>query len=153
MVNFGMVKSLGLSLSGGYSNEWGKFSLATNANYTCQSDRDYSMPSDPEYKHYVPYSPLHSGSLIIDLGYDSYSLCTSFLYTGERFALISNNADDLLGDWYTVDLKLNKRFRLKNGMVVQATVECNNLTDSRHEVVKRYPMPGRNWKATVKFEL
>lgn len=153
MVNFGMVKSLGLSLSGGYGHEWGKFSLAANANYTCQSDRDYSMPSDPEYKHYVPYSPLHSGSLIVDLGYDSYSLCTSFLYTGERFALVSNNRDDLLGDWYTVDLKLNKRFTLGNGMVVQGTVECNNVTDSKHEVVKRYPMPGRNWKFTVKFEL
>ncbi len=153
MVNFGMVKSLGLSLSGGYDREWGKFSLATNANYTCQSDRDYSMPSDPEYKHYVPYSPLHSGSLIVDLGYDSYSLCTSFLYTGERFALVSNNSDDLLSDWYTVDLKLNKRFLLKNGMVLQGTVECNNVTDSRHEVVKRYPMPGRNWKFTIKLEL
>ena len=153
MVNFGMVKSLGLSLSGGYDREWGKFSLVTNANYTCQSDRDYSMPSDPEYKHYVPYSPLHSGSLIVDLGYDSYSLCTSFLYTGERFALVSNNSDDLLSDWYTVDLKLNKRFLLKNGMVLQGTVECNNVTDSRHEVVKRYPMPGRNWKFTIKLEL
>ena len=153
MVNFGMVKSLGLSLSGGYDHEWGKFSLATNANYTCQSDRDYSMPSDPEYKHYVPYSPLHSGSLIVDLGYDSYSLCTSFLYTGERFALVSNNSDDLLSDWYTVDLKLNKRFLLKNGIVLQGTVECNNVTDSRHEVVKRYPMPGRNWKFTIKLEL
>ena len=153
MVNFGMVKSLGLSLSGGYDREWGKFSLVTNANYTCQSDRDYSMPSDPEYKHYVPYSPLHSGSLIVDLGYDSYSLCTSFLYTGERFALVSNNCDDLLSDWYTVDLKLNKRFLLKNGIVLQGTVECNNVTDSRHEVVKRYPMPGRNWKFTIKLEL
>ena len=153
MVNFGMVKSLGLSLSGGYDHEWGKFSLATNANYTCQSDRDYSMPSDPEYKHYVPYSPLHSGSLIVDLGYDSYSLCTSFLYTGERFALVSNNSDDLLSDWYTVDLKLNKRFVLKNGVVLQGTVECNNVTDSKHEVVKRYPMPGRNWKFTIKLEL
>lgn len=153
MVNFGMVKSLGISLSGGYDHEWGKFSLATNANYTCQSDRDYSVPSDPEYKHYVPYSPLHSGSLIVDLGYDSYSLCTSFLYTGERFALISNNRDDLLGDWYTLDLKLNKRFLLRKGMIVQTTIECNNLTDSRHEVVKRYPMPGRNWKFTVKFEM
>lgn len=153
MVNFGMVKSLGLSLSGGYDHEWGKFSLATNANYTCQSDRDYSMPSDSEYKHYVPYSPLHSGSLIVDLGYDSYSLCTSFLYTGERFALVSNNSDDLLSDWYTVDLKLNKRFLLKNGMVLQGTVECNNVTDSRHEVVKRYPMPDRNWKFTIKLEL
>ena len=153
MVNFGMVKSLGISLSGGYDHEWGKFSLATNANYTCQSDRDYSVPSDPEYKHYVPYSPLHSGSLIVDLGYDSYSLCTSFLYTGERFALISNNRDDLLGDWYTLDLKLNKRFLLRKGMIVLTTIECNNLTDSRHEVVKRYPMPGRNWKFTVKFEM
>ena len=153
MVNFGKVKSLGLSLSGGYDHDWGKFSLATNANYTCQSDRDYSMPSDPEYKNYVPYSPLHSGSLIVDLGYDSYSLCSSFLYTGERFALVSNNADDLLADWYTIDLKLNKRFVLKNGMVIQGTVECNNVTDSRHEVVKRYPMPGRNWKFTLKFEL
>ncbi|HCD77907.1 MAG TPA: hypothetical protein DEQ27_06310 [Prevotella sp.] len=91
--------------------------------------------------------------MILDLGYDSYSLCTSFLYTGERFALLSNNADDMLGDWYTVDLKLNKCFILKNGNVIQTTIECNNVTDSRHEVVKRYPMPGRNWKFTLKFEL
>ena len=153
MVNFGRVKSLGLSLSGGYDRQWGKFSLATNANYTCQRDRDYSAPTSPEYKHYVPYSPLHSGSLIVDLGYDSYSLCSSLLYTGERFALLSNNADDLLSDWYTLDLKLNKRFHLKNGMTLQTTIECNNVTDSRHEVVKRYPMPGRNWKFTVKFEI
>ena len=153
MVNFGMVKSYGISLSGGYDMEWGKFSIATNANYTCQSDRDYSIPSDPEYKHYVPYSPLHSGSLIVDIGYNSYSLCTSFLYTGERFALVSNNREDLLDDWYTIDMKLNKRFRLKNKKTIQGTVECNNITDSKHEVVKRYPMPGRNWKFTIKLEI
>ena len=132
--------------------DWGKFSLAANANYTYQIDKDYTMPSDPEYKNYIPYSPMHSGSVILDLGYDSYSLCTSFLYTGERFALVSNNADDLLGDWYTIDLKLNKRFKIGK-YVLQTTLECNNLTNSRHEVVKRYPMPGRNWKCTVKFEL
>lgn len=152
MVNFGKVKSYGVSLSGGYNQEWGRFSLSANANYTCQIDRDYTMPDDPEYKNYIPYSPMHSGSVILDLGYDSYSLCTSFLYTGERFALVSNNADDLLGDWYTIDLKLNKRFKIGK-YVLQTTLECNNLTDSRHEVVKRYPMPGRNWKCTVKFEL
>lgn len=153
MVNFGRVKSLGLSVSGGYKDQWGKFTLATNANYTCQRDRDFSSPGDPEYKHYIPYSPLHSGSLIVDLGYDSYTLCTSFLYTGDRFALVSNNRDDLLGDWYTIDVKLNKRFIIKDKLALQATIECNNLTNSRHEVVKRYPMPGRNWKFTVKCEL
>lgn len=152
MVNFGLVKSLGLSATAGYNRTWGRFSLNANANYTCQRDRDYSAPHDPEYRNTIPYSPLHSASLIVDLGYDGWSLCTSCLYTGDRFALISNNRDDLLGAWQTVDLKLNKRFRIRRHYV-QATVECNNLCDSRHEVVKRYPMPGRNWKATLQWQL
>lgn len=152
MVNFGLVKSLGLSATAGYDRTWGRFSLNANANYTCQRDRDYSSPHDPEYRNTIPYSPLHSASLIVDLSYDGWSLCTSWLYTGDRFALISNNRDDMLGAWQTVDLKLNKRFRIRRHSV-QATVECNNLCDSRHEVVKRYPMPGRNWKATLQWQL
>lgn len=152
MVNFGLVKSLGLSATAGYDRTWGRFSLNANANYTCQRDRDYSSPHDPEYRNTIPYSPLHSASLIVDLSYDGWSLCTSWLYTGDRFALISNNRDDMLGAWQIVDLKLNKRFRIRRHYV-QATVECNNLCDSRHEVVKRYPMPGRNWKATLQWQL
>lgn len=152
MVNFGLVKSLGLSATAGYDRTWGKFSASASANYTYQRDRDYSSPHDPEYRNTIPYSPLHSASLIVDLSYDGWSLCTSWLYTGDRFALISNNRDDLLGAWQTVDLKLNKRFRIRRHYV-QATVECNNLCDSRHEVVKRYPMPGRNWKATLQWQL
>ena len=66
MVNFGKVKSYGVSFSGGYNQDWGKFSLAANANYTYQIDKDYTMPSDPEYKNYIPYSPMHSGSVILD---------------------------------------------------------------------------------------
>ena len=151
MVNFGLVKSLGLSATAGYDRTWGKFSASASANYTFQRDRDYSAPHDPEYHNTIPYSPLHSASLIVDLAYDGWSLCTSWLYTGDRFALISNNRDDLLGAWQTVDLKLNKRFRIRRHYV-QATVECNNLCDSRHEVVKRYPMPGRNWKATLQWQ-
>ena len=152
MVNFGLVKSLGLSATAGYDRTWGKFSTSASANYTCQRDRDYSSPHDPEYRNTIPYSPLHSASLIVDLSYDGWSLCTSWLYTGDRFALISNNRDDMLGAWQTVDLKLNKRFRIRRHYV-QATIECNNLCDSRHEVVKRYPMPGRNWKATLQWQL
>ena len=153
MVNFGLVKSLGLSTTAGYDNQWGKFSLAANANYTCQRDRDYSSPSDPEYRNTIPYSPLHSASFILDLGYSGWSVCSSWLYTGNRFSLISNNREDMLGAWQTVDLKLNKRFPIGNRQFLQTTLECNNLTDSRHEVVKRYPMPGRNWKFTVKWSI
>ena len=150
MVNFGLVKSLGISATAGYDREWGKFSLAMNANYTCQRDRDYSSPADPEYRNTIPYSPLHSASVILDLGYDGWTVCSSWLYTGNRFSLISNNREDMLGAWQTVDIKLSKAFRIGRNRL-QATAECNNLLNSRHEVVKRYPMPGRNWKLTLQW--
>ena len=152
MVNFGLVRSLGLSTTAGYDRTWGKLALSANANYTCQRDRDFSSPSDPEYKNTIPYSPLHSASLIVSHGYDGWSACTSWLYTGDRFALISNNKEDMLGAWQTVDLKLSKTFTVSRHSL-QTTIECNNLTDSRHEVVKRYPMPGRNWKLTLQWRM
>ena len=152
MVNFGLVKSVGLSATAGYDRQWGNFALSANANYTCQRDRDYSSPDDPEYRNTIPYSPLHSASFILDLGYRGWTLCSSWLYTGNRFALISNNREDMLGSWQTVDLKLSKDFDIGRQRL-QTTIECNNLTDSRHEVVKRYPMPGRNWKFTVQWRM
>ena len=152
MVNFGLVRSLGISTTAGYDRTWGKLALSANANYTCQRDRDFSSPSDPEYKNTIPYSPLHSASLIVSLGYYGWSACTSWLYTGDRFALISNNKEDMLGAWQTVDLKLSKTFTISRHSL-QTTIECNNLTDSRHEVVKRYPMPGRNWKLTLQWRM
>lgn len=152
MANFGKVRSLGASFSGGFANEWRHWSLSTNANYTFQMDRDYSMTDDPEYGNYIPYSPRHSASLIVDIAYDQWSLCTSWLYTGKRFALVSNNADDLLPSWQTLDMKLNKRFTVGRN-ILQLTVECNNLTNSHHEVIMRYPMPGRNWKLSLRWEL
>lgn len=152
MVNFGLVRSLGISTTAGYDRSWGKLALSANANYTCQRDRDFSSPYDPEYKNTIPYSPLHSASLIVSLGYDGWSACTSWLYTGDRFALISNNKEDMLGAWQTVDLKLSKTFTVSRHSL-QTAIECNNLTDSRHEVVKRYPMPGRNWKLTLQWRM
>uniref|UniRef100_UPI004025E538 TonB-dependent receptor plug domain-containing protein n=1 Tax=Prevotella sp. TaxID=59823 RepID=UPI004025E538 len=152
MVNFGLVRSLGISTTAGYDRTWGNPALSANANYTCQRDRDFSSPSDPEYKNTIPYSPLHSASLIVSLGYDGWSACTSWLYTGDRFALISNNKEDMLGAWQTVDLKLSKTFTVSRHSL-QTTIECNNLTDSRHEVVKLYPMPGRNWKLTLQWRM
>lgn len=58
----------------------------------------------------------------------------------------------MLGAWQTVDLKLSKTFTISRHSL-QTTIECNNLTDSRHEVVKRYPMPGRNWKLTLQWRM
>lgn len=152
MMNFGKVKSDGVSLSAGYDRAWGDIEMRTSVNYTWQRDLDRTDKDEPEYGNFIPYSPQHSGSVIGDVSYKGYSLSCSFLYTGERYCLVSNNKKDLLEQWETVDMKVNKSFDIKR-VGLQVTAECNNITDSRHEVVKRYPMPSRNWKISLKLKI
>lgn len=150
MTNYGRVESDGVSLSAGYELDAGAVSLRGNVNYTWQRDIDRTDCDAPEYGNRIPYSPKHTGSAIVEIGWRGFSLCGSLLYTGERYCLVSNNPSDLLEEWQTVDVKLNKEFEYK-ALRTQISVECNNATDSRHEVIKRYPMPGRNWKFTIKL--
>lgn len=150
MMNFGHVISNGISTSAGYDTALGNVNLHSNINYTFQRDIDHTNPSAPEYGNFIPYSPQHSASAILDISLHSLSLSAAYLYTGERFCLVSNNHRDLLDPWHTIDLKLSKTLPLNN-ISLQLSGECNNLTDSRHEVVKRYPMPSRNFNISIKL--
>jgi hypothetical protein len=31
-------------------------------------------------------------------------------------------------------------------------LECNNMFNLQYDVIQNYPMPGRNWKGTLKLE-
>lgn len=152
MTNYGRVESYGLSLSAGYGLMAGEVGLRANVNYTWQRDMDRTDKEAPEYGNRIPYSPEHSGSAIVDIEWRGFALCGSTLYTGERYCLVSNNPSDLLEAWHTTDVKLSKSIEYK-AIAVMASVECNNIGDSRHEVIKRYPMPGRNWKFNIKLSI
>ena len=103
------------------------------------------------YKGQIAYIPWHSGSATVNAVWRTFGLNYSFIYVGERYHNSSNIAANHEQPWYTHDLSAGYRFKL--GKVgVRATAEVNNIFDQQYDVIRNYPMPGRNYKLILKFD-
>ena len=158
MMNIGKVKIRGIDVN--VQSDCRIFKdakLSLNLNYTYQKAQDYSDPTDNEpeagtYKGQISYIPWHSGSAVASVNWKDLDLNYSFIYVGERYHNSSNIRANYEQPWYTHDLSGSYRFRF-NDMQLTATLEVNNLLNQYYDVIMNYPMPGRNYKFILKFEI
>lgn len=158
MMNIGKVRIWGLDLT--VQCEFslpGGVSLNARGSYTFQRAMDYSDPHDnigPEgtYKGQIAYIPRHSGSATLQGAWRGLQLNYSFIYVGERYHNSSNIPVNYEQPWYTSDLALSYRF-LVGKSAFKASVEVNNLFNQQYEVILNYPMPGRNFKVILQWDI
>ena len=150
--NLGLVKIKGLDVSVGNMFRMGNVFLQTKLQYTYQEARNYTDPGDTFYGHQIPYIPWHSGTVIASALYKDWTLNYSFIYTGERYSQSDNIVYNHVQPWYTHDVSLVKKFKIKD-MNFKATLEVNNLFDQDYEVIFNYPMPKRNYRFSLVVEL
>lgn len=131
--------------------------LGGRLSYTYQSARDYSDPTDNKdeagtYKGQIAYIPKHSGSVTATGTWRNLDLHYSFIYVGERWHNSSNILQNYEQPWYTHDMSVSWTQQL-NAVVLKATLEVNNLLNQQYEVIQNYPMPGRNYRVTLRFDI
>lgn len=145
--NIGLVKIKGVDLSARLTTSPAKdLVISGRATYTYQKAQDYTDPEDTyNYKGQISYIPRHSGSAILAGEYKNWGLNYSFIYTGERYSVSANTPDNYVLAWYTHDLGLSYNFKWR-GNKYSITAEVNNLFNQQYEVVRRFPMPGTNFK-------
>lgn len=149
MLNLGRVSINGLEVRG--EGTWMATKdchLSLQMQYTFQQARDMTDPADAYYRHQIPYTPWHSGSLSLLADYRRWSLGYNFVYTGERYSQQENIAYNHVQPWYTSDLHLTGivgRYRL--------SLEVRNLFDQQYDVIINYPMPGRNYNFSVQCDI
>lgn len=147
MMNIGLVKIKGMdaAISGSFV-PIEELKLSTRLNYTYQQAQDYSDPDELiNYKGQISYIPWHSGSAIVSGEFKDWDFNYSFIYAGERYSESANIPRNKVLAWYTHDISVGKYFKLYN-KDFKVTMEVNNLFNQQYEVVKRYPMPGTNFK-------
>ena len=158
MMNIGKVKIRGVDVTGkmAFSLPYG-IMLEGGLSYTYQRAQDYTDPSDcadeaGTYKGQIAYIPRHSGSAIAQAKWKDLELNYSFIYVGERYHNSSNIPANYEQPWYTHDLSAGYKFQI--GKVgVRATAEVNNIFGQQYDVIRNYPMPGRNYKLILKFDI
>ena len=158
MMNIGKVKIRGVDATARaeFALPYG-IGLNTQLNYTYQRAQDYTDPTDNAdeagtYKGQIAYIPRHSGSVIVGGEWQRLKLNYSFIYVGERYHNSSNIAANYEQPRYTHDISGSYEMKLGTTLV-KATLEVNNLLNQQYEVICNYPMPGRNFKVILSFEI
>ena len=152
MLNMGEVDITGADVNIGTSAWLGTgYRIQLQGSWSWQKAIDVSNPESKNYRHQIPYTPEHSGNLQLSLLAPWGTLGYLVQCAGERFSLPQNIKANLLEAYVEHSASFGKTFKAGKGKV-QVQLECRNITDVQYEVIQYYPMPGRSYRFTLKFD-
>ena len=147
MSNVDNVETLGADV-----NAQGVFSLPLHTKLHLSAVYSYMRaenrtPGSSLYGHQIVYTPRHSGAVdatlstsVVDFGY-------SLLWSGKRYFIARNIPSNEIEAYGDHSLWLSRTWNLK-GLTLFAKAEVKNFTDRNYEIIRYYPMPGRNYALT-----
>lgn len=159
MMNIGRVDILGLDakVEVSLSNFAQRFTLSDAVlsvalNYSFQSAMDKTDEGSKTYNQQIPYTPKHSGGAMLHLEIPRYfDIGYNIICVGDRYRLAQNSENNLVHGYVDQSITLSKNIALKNNALLTIQAQVLNLFDVQYEVIKNYPMMGRNYKINVSY--
>ena len=132
-----VAKSMRFGLSGAYN-----FMQAEDV-----TDRDSKL-----WRNQIAYTPRHSGSGSLTWETPWVDVAYNVAFASERYRMPQNSADNRIRPYSDHSLSAFCTFRWgRHALRLQA--DALNLGGKNYEIVRFYPMPGRNYKFTVTYYL
>jgi len=152
MVNLGKVEITGIDLTAETSIQpWKKVGFVFGGTYTYQRALDVTTPGGSTYEHQIPYTPRVSGSGKFAIETPWVDMAYSLLWSGKRYALFQNYAENRLPGYADHSLSASRNFKLKD-KILSLNFELLNLLNQNYAIVKWFPMPGRSIRATATYK-
>lgn len=148
--NIGKVFSKGADLSGTFRYEGRQWKAGADTRYTFQDARDRTPGSD-SFNMQIPYIARHSIVISGEVTWKGWRLDARW---NCRMGRTDNSST--LEDWDTVDVGLSRCIRLSRKSSVpeaKVSISARNLTDTRYELTRGYPMPGRSIMLGISLDL
>lgn len=136
--NIGRVEATGADLLGEIAYHQRQWSSRLSLKYTGQNALDKTKDSD-SYNQQINYVCRHNISLSAEASYEKWTAQMAWNYRDGR-----RDSSGTLPAWNTLNITISRNFRLGKDTEIQAHICGKNLLDCRYEIVRDYPMPGRN---------
>ena len=152
MSNIGEVETIGLDVNLAADLKWAeRWRSNINLAYNFMQARDVTERGSLTWHNQIAYTPRHAGSGSCTLSTPWCDLTYNVLYAGERYVSSYNSADNRLEPYTDHGLSLSRRFAWGRHKL-RLQVDALNLGGKNYEIVRFYPMPGRNYKVTVNYQ-
>lgn len=151
-INVGRVRILGVETTANaqLSTSYGQWTLS--GCYSLQQAENRTNSYSPFYGYQIAYIPKHTGSLA--LGWENPWVCVSLHGSGISSRWPNNqhyNGTEIAGYW-EMGLTLWHNFCWRSQQM-EVRAYLKNILNKQYEIVRFYPMPGRSWQVSVKYQL
>jgi outer membrane receptor protein involved in Fe transport len=109
---------------------------------------DISDSNGPTYKQQIPYTPYWLHACEITVKRKQLSVSYRYSYNDFRFVLGENIAANVLNAFDLHDLRINyeKKFKVESNHGIRLHLKINNMLNEQYQVMRGFPMPGRNFE-------
>jgi outer membrane cobalamin receptor len=126
--------------------------ILLTGNYSYQQAEDRTNDQSPYYGNQIAYIPRHTGS--VSVGWENPWVSLSLHGSGvsSRWANNQHYDDTRIDGYWDTGLTAWHTFHWGN-QSLEARVDLKNIFDRQYGIVRFYPMPGRSWQLSVKYQL
>ena len=150
-MNLGFVEVTGMDINGSLDWSWSKVEFCGSVTYSYQNAVDRTNPLDEKvYGNQIPYTPRHSGGLTLSLGNPWVNVGYSCMLVGERYYKQQNSDATRLPSYADHGITLDRSFELPVGDL-KLQFQLLNIFNVQYEVVRSYPMMGRNFRIKASY--
>lgn len=125
-------------------------SILLASNYSYQRMEPCTSPDD--YGRQVAYIPRHSGGASVSYENPWLNISVNVTATSSRFSTNNNLPGTRIAGYADTGISIYRPWRLGRCRF-EARIEALNIFNRQYEVIARYPMPGRSFRAGIKIDL
>lgn len=125
--------------------------LALSASYSYQRAQPRTDPTSSEWMKQVAYIPLNSGSASLAWQNPWVNVTISATAMSARYTTNSNIPSTRVPGFFEAGATLSRKFTFSK-YSLELRADMLNMFDKQYDIVARYPMPGRSWKASVELD-
>lgn len=126
------------------------FFLQLDGAYTWQHAVDRTTEGSKIYGHQIPYTPEHSGTVSLGVENPWANVVWTLTAVGDRYSLQQNIPENQFDGYVEQQLSVNRTFSLKH-CSFRLQADMLNLGNVMYDVIRYYPMPGRSFRASIRF--
>ena len=153
MANYGHVHITGLDATLAAASPLAEgIALSTSVNYTFTHAIDVTDPDAQGYRVQLPYTPVHSGSGRLLLTTPWANVGYSVLLASERYSMSEQSPRYHISSYAEHTLTLARTFTLGHTRLTTQT-EAINFTNAQYQIIQYYPMPGRQFRVTLRWNI
>lgn len=154
MLNVGKAEIHGIDAGAYFAvKEFKRVNISSRISYTFQQALDLSDATSPLYKKQLPYTPEHSGSVMVNADYKRFSLTYNIVMSSYRYRLGEQIPENVVQGWAAHDLSLQYSLPERKNISWKVTGELNNIYNTQYEIIKYYPMPGISYRIGITAQI